>query len=190
MAETPFVNFGLEKYACVALQKLPLLENGNPQTISLWKFLGHIFIHRGFLKNNCVTVDACKKLHVLGRQASCASMMTKQGRGKFILLKPYGLFSVLRNYTICKTAVSNGKLYEKSHRLALILLLRTYIPCTVSDSFNVLKLWEKNQVSQDWKEKDGTFSRDSDCNQETNYHSNNKMREMPYVLNQTHIYPW
>lgn len=35
VAETPFVNFGLEKYTCAALQKLPLLENGNTQTISL-----------------------------------------------------------------------------------------------------------------------------------------------------------
>lgn len=35
VAETPFVNFGLEKHTFVALQKLPLLENGNTQTISL-----------------------------------------------------------------------------------------------------------------------------------------------------------
>lgn len=100
-----FINFGLKSIHLRLFRNLPLLEQGSTQTISLGIFLGNIFVHTGFLKNDFVILGACKKLHLLGRQASIVCLNDdKTGQRKIWSIKPWELFSVLKNYTICQMA--------------------------------------------------------------------------------------
>lgn len=86
VTETLFINFGLESiHLWLALQKPSFAKAGGIQTICLWIFLGNTFVHTGFSKNDFVISDACKKWHLLGRQVSCASPTTKQGRGNVFI---------------------------------------------------------------------------------------------------------
>ena len=57
---------------CGSSKNLLLPERGKAQTVSLWIFFGHIFVCTGVLKNDLVVLDACKKLHLLGREVPWA----------------------------------------------------------------------------------------------------------------------
>ena len=75
---------------CGSSKNLLLPERGKAQTVSLWIFFGHIFVCTGVLKNDLVVLDACKKLHLLGRQVPWAPETTKPGPGKSIPLPHRG----------------------------------------------------------------------------------------------------
>ena len=99
------------------------------------------------------------------------------GQGKIYSIKPYGLSPSAQTLYYLQTSNFKWQIAQKISPVSSDSTVKDLYPCALRYSFSVLTLLEKNKISQEYKEKKGTFNNQPDYNQETNYHSNNNIRE-------------
>lgn len=99
------------------------------------------------------------------------------GQGKIYSIKPYGLSPSSQASYSLQTSNFKWQIAQKISPVSSDSTVKDLYPCALRYSFSGLTLLEKNKISQEYKEKEGTFNNQCDYNRETNEHSNNNNRE-------------
>lgn len=99
------------------------------------------------------------------------------GQGKIYSIKPYGLSPSSQASYYLQTSNFKWQIAQEISPVSSDSTVKDLYPLALRYSFSVLTLLEKNKVSQEYKEKEGTVNNQCDYNQETNDHSINNIRE-------------